>query len=81
MVKSIDWGLSGMMLRSWHGLGHRLAHSKNKVRVRTLFLAPKGLFSGDHEPRRRRLCRARIGLVTINTQATRLRDTRTDRPT
>jgi hypothetical protein len=39
-----------------------------------LFLAPKGHFSREREPRRRRLCRAETDLATINNKDPRLRE-------
>jgi hypothetical protein len=76
MVKSIDWDDVAVMSTVWGCTAGAAVGSRfrNKVRARTLFLAPRGLFSPDREPRRRRLCRAWTGLVTINIKAPRLRD-------
>jgi hypothetical protein len=61
--------VTGRTNPGWAGaaLGGSLCYP-NGIGLRTLFLAPKGLLSGEHEPRRRRLCRASTGLVTINTK-------------
>jgi hypothetical protein len=76
MVKSIDWDDVAVMSTVWGCTAGAAVGSRfrNKVRARTLFLAPRGLFSPDREPRRRRLCRACAGFVTINTKALRLPD-------